>query len=59
MKRAKTLPTQPEALDARFTLRLPRAMLRTLKHAAVERDKSLQAFVLDALRQVAEKEEQR
>ena len=54
MKRAKE-PT-PEVLDARFTLRLPRAMLRTLKHAAVERDKSLQAFVLDALRQLAEKE---
>jgi uncharacterized protein (DUF1778 family) len=57
MKRAKE-PTS-EVLDARFTLRLPRAMLRTLKHAAVERDKSLQAFVLDALRQLAEKETER
>lgn len=54
MKRPKE---QPEALDARLTVRLPRAMLRALKHAAVERDKSLQALVLDALRGLAEKEE--
>jgi len=56
MKRAET-SKQPEALDARFTLRLPRTMLRALKHAAVERDESLQAFVLEALRGLAEKQE--
>jgi predicted HicB family RNase H-like nuclease len=55
MKRTKK--QQSEALDARLTLRLPREMLRRLKHAAVEADKSLQALVLEALTQLAEKEE--
>jgi len=53
MKRPKE---QSEALDARLTVRLPRAMLRRLKHAAVEADKSLQALVLEALSALAEKE---
>jgi predicted HicB family RNase H-like nuclease len=57
MKRMKK--EQPDALDARLTLRLPREMLRRLKHAAIERDKSLQALVLEALAELAEKEERR
>lgn len=57
MKRMKK--EQPDALDARLTLRLPREMLRRLKHAAIERDKSLQALVLEALRGLVEREERR
>jgi predicted DNA binding CopG/RHH family protein len=49
MKRAKQ---QLEALDARLTVRLPREMLRALKHRAVEADVSLQKLTLAALQSV-------
>lgn len=54
MKRTKQ--QQPDA-TARMTIRLPAALLKRLKIAAIEADDSLQSFVIKALSRILEKEE--